>query len=44
MTASAQPITAAEPPKPRRKDLIALWAGVAFSLFLLPSSGWPAHV
>ena len=31
MTASAQPIAAAKPPKPRRKDLIALWAGVAFS-------------
>jgi len=31
VTASAQPIAAAKPPKPRRKDLIALWAGVAFS-------------
>jgi hypothetical protein len=35
VTASAQPIAAAEPPKPRRKDLIALWAGVAFSAVLV---------
>ena len=32
MTASTQPTPAADPPKPRRRDLIALWAGVAFSL------------
>jgi hypothetical protein len=32
MSASAQPIAAVEPPKPRRKDLIAFWAGIAFSL------------
>ena len=32
MTASAPPIGKADAPKPRRKDLIALWAGVAFSL------------
>ena len=31
MTASTKPITAAEPPKPRRQDLIALWAGIVFS-------------
>ena len=31
MTASAQPSTVAEPPKPRRQAPIALWAGIAFS-------------
>ena len=41
MTATAQPIGNAETPKPRRKDLIALWAGIAFS-FIFTAIIWLA--
>lgn len=41
MTASAQPVVSTQPPKPRRKDLIALWGGIAFS-FIFTAIIWLA--
>ena len=41
MTASAQSVVSEKPPKPRRKDLVALWAGIAFS-FIFTAVIWLA--
>ena len=41
MTATAQPIGNADTPKPRRKDLMVLWAGIAFS-FIFTGIIWLA--